>query len=152
MSWTWKCNGSNGGTQASCQAPKGYTVTPSASTNGSISPATAQVVAMNTQASFTVTPQAGHAAVGGTCGGNLSGSTYTTNFITGACTVEVNFVPTTYAIATSASPASGGTVVCTPNPVTHGQDATLQRHARHGLPVHQAGRGLHRHGCASFPT
>ena len=67
VSWTWKCNGSNGGTQASCQAPKGYTVTPSASTNGSISPATAQVVAMNTQASFTVTPQAGYsAAVGGT--------------------------------------------------------------------------------------
>ena len=125
VSWTWKCNGSNGGTQASCQAPKGYTVTPSASTNGSISPATAQVVAMNTQASFTVTPQAGYsAAVGGTCGGSLVGSTYTTAAVVGDCTVQASFAPATYPITPNASPASGGTVACTPNPVTHGQDAT----------------------------
>jgi len=125
VSWTWKCNGSNGGTQASCQAPKGYTVTPSASTNGSISPATAQVVAMNTQASFTVTPQAGYsAAVGGTCGGSLVGSTYTTAAVVGDCTVQASFAPATYPITPTASPASGGTVACTPNPVTHGQDAT----------------------------
>ena len=90
--WAWKCDGSNGGTQAACQAPKGYTVTPSASANGSISPATAQVVAVNTQASFTVTPQAGYSAVvGGTCGGNLSGSTYTTQAMSADCTVEASF-------------------------------------------------------------
>lgn len=123
--WTWTCDGSNGGAQASCQAPKGYTVTPSASANGSISPATAQVVAVNTQASFTVTPQAGYsAAVGGTCGGSLVGSSYTTAAVVGDCTVQASFAPATYPITPNASPASGGTVACTPNPVTHGQDAT----------------------------
>lgn len=123
--WTWTCDGSNGGAQASCQAPKGYTVTPSASANGSISPATAQVVAVNTQASFTVTPQAGYsAAVGGTCGGNLSGSTYTTAYVIGDCTVQANFAPVTYPITTSASPAHGGSVVCAPNPVLHGGNST----------------------------
>ena len=125
-SWTWKCNGSNGGAQASCQAPKGYTVTPSASANGSISPATAQVVAVNTQASFTVTPHAGYsAAVGGTCGGNLSGSTYTTQAMSADCTVEASFSAiASHAITTSASPAHGGSVVCAPNPVLHGGNST----------------------------
>ena len=123
--WAWKCNGSNGGSQASCSAPKGYTVTPSASGNGGISPTTPQVVAVNTRASFTVTPQAGHtAAVGGTCGGSLAGGTYTTNPITGACTVQASFAPASYAITTSASPASGGAVACTPGMVEHGQGAT----------------------------
>ena len=123
--WTWTCDGSNGGAQASCQAPKGYTVTPSASANGSISPATAQVVAVNTQASFTVTPQAGYsAAVGGTCGGSLAGSTYTTAYVIGDCTVQANFAPVTYPITTSASPAHGGSVVCAPNPVLHGGNST----------------------------
>ena len=123
--WTWICDGSNGGAQASCQAPKGYTVTPSASANGSISPATAQVVAVNTQASFTVTPQAGYsAAVGGTCGGNLSGSTYTTAYVIGNCTVQANFAPVTHPITTSASPSHGGSVVCAPNPVLHGGNST----------------------------
>ena len=124
--WAWKCNSSNGGAQASCQAPKGYTVTPSASANGSISPATAQVVAVNTQASFTVTPQAGYsAAVGGTCGGNLSGSTYTTQAMSADCTVEASFSAiASHAITTSASPAHGGSVVCAPNPVLQGGSST----------------------------
>ena len=38
-SWAWKCNGTNGGAQASCQAPKGYTVTPSASASACCSAA-----------------------------------------------------------------------------------------------------------------
>ena len=124
--WAWKCDGSNGGTQAACQAPKGYTVTPLASANGSISPATAQVVAVNTQASFTVTPQAGYSAVmGGTCGGNLSGSTYTTQAMSADCTVEVSFIAiASHAITASASPAHGGAVVCAPNPVLHGGNST----------------------------
>ena len=124
--WTWTCDGSNGGAQASCQAPKGYTVTPSASANGSISPATAQVVAVNTQASFTVTPQAGYsAAVGGTCGGSLAGSTYTTHAMTADCAVEVSFSAiASHAITTSASPAHSGAVVCAPNPVLHGGNST----------------------------
>ena len=124
--WTWTCDGSIGGAQASCQAPKGYTVTPLASANGSISPATAQVVAVNTQASFTVTPQAGYSAVvGGTCGGNLSGSTYTTQAMSADCTVEVSFIAiASHAITASASPAHGGAVVCAPNPVLHGGNST----------------------------
>ena len=124
--WTWTCADSNGGAQVSCQAPKGYTVTPSASANGSISPATAQVVAVNTRASFTVTPLAGYSAVvGGTCGGSLAGSTYTTADVAGDCTVQASFSAiASHAITTSASPAHGGAVVCAPNPVLQGGSST----------------------------
>lgn len=124
--WAWKCDGSNGGTQAACQAPKGYTVTPSVSGNGNISPSTPQVVEVNTSASFTIMPQAGYsAAVGGTCGGNLSGSTYTTHPTTADCTVEASFTAiASHAITTSASPAHGGAVVCAPNPVLAGGSTT----------------------------
>ena len=62
--------------------------------------------------------------VGGTCGGNLSGSTYTTAYVIGDCTVQANFAPVTYPITTSASPAHGGSVVCAPNPVLHGGNST----------------------------
>lgn len=124
--WAWKCDGRNGGTQAACQAPKGYTVTPSVSGNGNISPSTPQVVEVNTSASFTITPQAGYsAAVGGTCGGNLSGSTYTTHPTTADCTVQASFTAIArHAITTSASPAHGGAVVCAPNPVLEGGSTT----------------------------
>ena len=68
------------------------TVTPSAGANGSISPNTAQTVSSGNIAIFTVTPSAGYVAiVGGTCGGNLVGTTYTTSAITADCTVAATF-------------------------------------------------------------
>ena len=69
-----------------------YTITPSAGANGTISPSTPQTVnALSTQV-FTVTPDAGFsAAVGGSCGGALVGTTYTTNAASGNCTVDATF-------------------------------------------------------------
>jgi hypothetical protein len=96
-SYTWGCNGSNGGTSTAataCSAGRGYTVTPSAGANGSISPNTAQVVAYNATPSFTVTPSGGYtASVGGSCGGSLSGGTYTTSAVSADCTVSASFAP-----------------------------------------------------------
>ena len=97
--FTWTCNGVDGGTNANCSASRGYTVTPSVGftstgTNGNISPNTPQIVAYNAQPTFTVSPNAGYGTgvAAGTCGGNLVGNTYTTNPITGACTVIATFV------------------------------------------------------------
>ncbi|NJM13244.1 MAG: hypothetical protein HC889_16460 [Synechococcaceae cyanobacterium SM1_2_3] len=60
-------------------------------TNGSISP-TSRIVSSGATTTFTVTPNAGYVAtVGGTCGGSLLGTTYTTNAITANCTVEASF-------------------------------------------------------------
>ncbi|MDP3231102.1 MAG: IPTL-CTERM sorting domain-containing protein, partial [Acidovorax sp.] len=97
--FTWGCAGSGGGTStavAACSVPRGYNVTSSAGANGSITPSTVQVVTYNSSTAFTVTPNGGYVAnVTGTCGGSLSGATYTTNAITGACTVDAAFTPTT---------------------------------------------------------
>jgi hypothetical protein len=47
--------------------------------------------------SFTLTPGAGYqiGSVTGTCGGSLAGNTYTTNAVTGNCTVIANFTTDT---------------------------------------------------------
>ena len=70
-----------------------YTVTPSAGAGGSISPSSPQTVEEGATTSFTVTPNSGYQidAVGGTCGGTLSGSTYTTAAVTQDCSVKVDF-------------------------------------------------------------
>jgi hypothetical protein len=71
-----------------------YQVSPSAGANGSISPSSAVTVNPGNTTTFTVTPNAGYsAAVGGTCGGSLSGSTYTTGEIIAPCTVTASFSP-----------------------------------------------------------
>jgi hypothetical protein len=91
-SYTWSCAGANGGaTDNSCSVPRAYTVTASAGANGSITPASQDVVG-NTTTSFTVTPSAGYVAssVSG-CGGSLSGTTFTTGAITTDCGVSATF-------------------------------------------------------------
>jgi uncharacterized repeat protein (TIGR01451 family) len=86
-----------------------YVVSPSAGANGIISPATAQNVNSGATTSFTVTPNAGFtAAVGGTCGGNLVGTTYTTNAVTANCTVVASFTPIVYSVSPSAG--ANGTI------------------------------------------
>jgi hypothetical protein len=71
-----------------------FTVTPSAGANGSISPAMAVTVTQGNTAQFTVTPNSGFvASVGGSCGGALVGTTYTTNAITAHCSVSATFAP-----------------------------------------------------------
>jgi hypothetical protein len=89
--YTWSCNGSNGGTTSpSCSAPRQYDVTATAGANGNISPATGTVTAGSTT-TFTVTPASGYAASVSGCSGTLSGTTYTTGAITGTCTVTASF-------------------------------------------------------------
>ena len=125
-SYTWSCDGTAGSTvNAACAAIRNYLVTPSAGANGSISPSTVQQVAYNATPGFTLTPNTGYTASGGgTCGGSLSNNTYTTVGITANCTVVASFTLKTYAITATASPASGGTASCTPNPANHGSSST----------------------------
>ena len=98
-----------------------YTVTPSVNGgNGSISPNTPQLVTYNATKSFTLTPNTGYhiGSVGGTCGGSLSSSTYTTNAVTTNCTVIANFAINTYTVTPSAG--SGGTLTpSTPQTVNY---------------------------------
>lgn len=67
-----------------------YTVTATASANGTITPATTKV-SRGATANFTVTPDDGYVVHVTGCGGTLSGTTYTTGPITEACTVTANF-------------------------------------------------------------
>lgn len=90
--YTWTCAGNNGGSTASCVANLGYTVRVSAGANGSVSPSSARLVAYRSQASFTLTPDAGYVLGSVTgCSGVLSGNTYTTALVTGDCTVTASF-------------------------------------------------------------
>ncbi|MFC4307683.1 choice-of-anchor D domain-containing protein [Steroidobacter flavus] len=68
-----------------------FTVTANAGSNGSINPGTTQVISGQT-AAFNIVPSSGYRidSVSG-CGGSLSGSTYTTGAITGACTINASF-------------------------------------------------------------
>ena len=91
-----------------------YLVTPSAGSNGSISPSTAQSVNHGSTTSFTLSPSAGYTAiVGGTCGGTLVGNTYTTNAITAPCTVAATFTQNAYAV----TPTAGANGSISPNSV-----------------------------------
>jgi hypothetical protein len=93
--------------------PTIYTVTVTAGSNGSITPSGNNSVISGQTANFTVTPNSGYsvASVSG-CNGNLSGNTYTTGAVSGACTVAASFSLTpsiTYSISgTVATAASSG--------------------------------------------
>ncbi|KKR42192.1 MAG: Peptidase M23, partial [Candidatus Nomurabacteria bacterium GW2011_GWF2_40_12] len=69
-----------------------YTVTASAGQGGSISPSSRQVNSGST-ASFTVSPNSGYSinSVTSTCGGNLSGNTFTTGPVRSNCSVYASF-------------------------------------------------------------
>ena len=77
--------------------PEGtHMVTPSiAGGDGTIDPATPQVVADGDRAEFTLVPSPGFhlGTVDGTCGGNLSDGVFVTDPVTTDCTVLVSFVP-----------------------------------------------------------
>ncbi|HBA88156.1 MAG TPA: hypothetical protein DCZ75_09285, partial [Geobacter sp.] len=72
-----------------------FSVTPTASANGLISPATKQTVDAGRSVNFTVTPNAGYQVAGVTgCGGSLSGNIFSTAPIFGDCSVSATFVAT----------------------------------------------------------
>ena len=68
-----------------------YSVTPSTSTGGSITPNTVQTVEENGTASFTLAPAEGYelSEIAGTCSGSLNGMVFTTDPVVDDCTVEV---------------------------------------------------------------
>ena len=85
-------------------------MTPSVSGgNGSIAPNTPQTVNYNATSQFTLTPNTGYhiGSVGGTCGGSLNGSTYTTNTVTANCTVIASFAINTYTVTPSVNGGNG---------------------------------------------
>ncbi len=72
--------------------PVGYTVTPSAGSEGTITPNTSQTVNYDGTTSFTISPNTGYyiSSVSG-CSGTLTGNIYTTGAITADCTVQATF-------------------------------------------------------------
>jgi hypothetical protein len=97
-----------------------FTVTPSAGTGGSLSPATPQTVGYGGTTSFTVTPDTGYSIqnVAG-CSGSLVGNTYTTGVITGNCTVTASFVLQSFMVTPSAG-TGGSLSPATPQTVGYG--------------------------------
>ncbi|MEE9342420.1 MAG: hypothetical protein V3V12_02160 [Gammaproteobacteria bacterium] len=91
------CGGSGNGTGTGNTGgvPTNYTVTATASVNGSISPSNVTVISGNT-ASFMVTPNSGFGfdSISG-CGGSLLGNTYITANVSTDCVVSVSFKPLT---------------------------------------------------------
>ena len=95
--WAWGNNGLGqlgNGTNTDTNTPaRSWYVTPSAGSNGTIDPAVVQTIGHGQTTSFTVSPDTGYSAsVDGTCGGALSGTTYTTSPVTGDCTVIASFI------------------------------------------------------------
>ena len=70
-----------------------FVVTPIAGPHGAISPNTPQTVDGGSSATFTLSADAGYHidAVGGTCGGDLAGDTFTTDPVAADCSVEASF-------------------------------------------------------------
>ncbi|MBA8885761.1 InlB B-repeat-containing protein [Dokdonella fugitiva] len=105
-----------------------YTVTATATGNGTITPAS-QSVDHGDTAMLTVTPAVGHHVdtIGGTCpSGTLTGTSYQTGAITGDCSVTVAFAPDAPAVYVVTASASGnGTIAPASQSVTHGSAATF---------------------------
>ncbi|HRJ51632.1 MAG TPA: hypothetical protein PLE99_02605, partial [Candidatus Thiothrix moscowensis] len=92
-SYNWSCTGLYSGSTANCSATRHYSVTSSVNGgNGTIS--ASQTVAYQATPSFTLTPNSGYVAgsVTGTCGGTLSGNTFTTNAVVAGCSVIASFI------------------------------------------------------------
>lgn len=99
--WSWTCNGTNGGTNASCSAEvKKFNVTPVVGAGVTLTPSTVQSVLSDATVTFRIFPPYGMTAVTGTCGGTFTmgdlgiGDKYVTNPITSDCTVVVNMKDT----------------------------------------------------------
>ncbi len=98
-----------------------FTVTPSVTGSGSISPNTPQTVNSGATTAFTLTPNANNHIVNvtGTCGGSLVGSTFTTAAVTANCTVIANFAIDTFTVTPSVT-GSGSISPNTPQTVNSG--------------------------------
>lgn len=76
--------------------PTNFIVTPSAGSGGSISPSAAQTITEGGAVQFTLIPESGYylTSVGGSCGGSISGNSYTTYAVTADCSVSATFEQT----------------------------------------------------------
>ncbi|TAG44127.1 MAG: hypothetical protein EAZ30_17445, partial [Betaproteobacteria bacterium] len=91
--FTWACNGANTGTNATCSAPRQFTVTATPPTNGTLN--CTSPVTSGATTSCTATPSANFVieTISG-CGGTASSSSpYTTGAITADCAVSATFLP-----------------------------------------------------------
>ncbi len=105
------------------------TITPSVTNpvGGTIAPSTPVTAANGATRVFTVQPNSGYSAtVGGTCGGTLVGTTFTTNAISGDCTVIATFTagtaPDAPVIGTATPGNHQATIAFTP-PANNGGSA-----------------------------
>jgi hypothetical protein len=92
-----------------------YTITPSAGSGGSVSPATPQTVQSGDSATFTATPNTGYGVTNWSLDGSVvqtGGVTYTLNNITANHSVTVDFADFTPTIS-SLSPTQGATAGAT---------------------------------------
>jgi Leucine-rich repeat (LRR) protein len=118
-----------------------FNVTPStADANGFIQPNIPQTVTAGDTASFVSIPNAGFniASVGGTCGGALTGNSYTTNPITADCTVIASFVAVTsatFTVTPSTTDTNGTINPNTPQIVASGSTATFSITPNAGFTV-----------------
>ena len=134
--FAWSCNGSNGGTTASCSAPHQYTVTASAGANGTLS--CASPVNGGATTTCSAVPSSGYVTqrMSG-CSGNPTASgvnNYTTGIVIVNCTVSASFVAMgSLTVTGTASPLTGGSVTCTPTTVPNGGNASCTAAANAGF-------------------
>ncbi|MBZ0223842.1 MAG: hypothetical protein IT467_03390 [Dokdonella sp.] len=104
-----------------------HTVTPSViGGHGTISPDTAQQVDHGSTLQFTLAPDANYhiASVGGSCGGSLNGTVYTTSAVNADCSVEAHFAIDQHTVTPSVIGGHGTISPDTAQQVDHG--ATIQ--------------------------
>jgi hypothetical protein len=105
-----------------------FTVTPTAGTHGSITPASVlKKVSNGTVLTFIITPDDGYIATVTGCGGTLAGNIYTTRPITADCTVSATFTLTKEnPIVTPKAGLHGSITPSTPQTVKNGEVITFK--------------------------
>ncbi|MBN9341021.1 MAG: DUF1566 domain-containing protein [Comamonadaceae bacterium] len=122
--YTWQCAGLQGGTTASCSAPRQYPVTATASpaSGGNTAQCSPNPATHYSVATCTATPGPGYDFTG--WAGDCSGSGACTPVVSGATAVTAQFSLKRYPASASADPPGAGAVTCAPNPVPHGASTT----------------------------
>lgn len=114
-----------------------YTITASSSGDGTISPSGSVGTTYGSVETFSLTPATGYhvSSVTGTCGGTLSGNTFTTSAVTGDCTVVANFAINTYTVTPSVPGGNGTLTPSTPQTVNYGETTAFTVTAATGYHV-----------------
>lgn len=129
--YTWNCNGSGGGTNASCSADKGYDLILSISppSGGSVA-CTNNPVKHGDSTSCTATASTGYSFVNWS--GDCSGASCELTNVTSQLNPQANFSLNSYAVTTQVSPVGAGSVSCSNNPVDHADDTSCTYTANPG--------------------